>query len=230
MEILSKTKLKEISKLKLKKYRDLENRFIIEGEHLINEATKAGINLNVYDISDLSKSEIKTISDLECPSNIIAVANKNETNELIGNKYLLLDEIQDPGNLGTIIRSALAFNIDTIVIGDNSCDLYNEKVIRGTQGSMFHINIIHMNLEECISILKQRNITVLGTNVENGTDINELEKLNAYAIVMGNEGRGLNQNIQDLCDKNIYIKTNNLSESLNVAMATTIILYELDKR
>ena len=86
-----------------------------------------------------------------------------------------------------------------------------------------------MNLEECIKNLKKKNIIVYGTNVVNGVNLKTIKKTSSYAIAMGNEGKGLNKEIQDLCDKNIYIKTNNLSESLNVAMATSIILYELDK-
>ncbi len=229
METISKNKLKYLSKLKLKKYRDIENKFIIEGKHLVNEAINAKIDVEVYSLEGLSNSEIRSISNLESPSEIIGVCNKFNNKEIIGNKILLLDEIQDPGNLGTIIRSALAFNIDTIILSNNCCSIYNEKVIRSTQGSIFHINIITMDLKEAIATLKDRKTPIYGTNVENGVLLNNIEKTSSYALIMGNEGRGLSEALQDLCDKNIYIKTSNLSESLNVAMATSIILYELDK-
>ena len=230
MEILSKTKLQQLKKLKLKKNRDIESKFLIEGDHLIEEAIKANYELVIYDTTNLTKKDLKMISGLESLPTKIAVCNKKNNKHLIGKRYLLLDEIQDPGNLGTIIRSALAFNIDTIILGNNSCDLYNQKVIRGTQGAMFHLNIINMSLNEAIKELHKKSIVVYGTNVINGIEITKLKKEESYAIVMGNEGRGLDKDIANLCDFNVYIKTNELSESLNVAMATTIILYELDKR
>lgn len=231
MEInkISKNKLKYLMKLKQKKYINLEHKFIIEGKHLINEAKNANVKVDVYSLEGLSKKEINSLTSLESPTELIGVCDTFNNCDLKGKRFLLLDEIQDPGNLGTIIRSALAFNIDTVVLGDKTCSIYNEKVIRSTQGSIFHINIIQMNLEECIKNLKKKNIIVYGTNVVNGVDLKTIKKTSSYAIAMGNEGKGLNKEIQDLCDKNIYIKTNNLSESLNVAMATSIILYELDK-
>ncbi len=231
MEInkISKNKLKQLAKLKQKKYINLEHKFIIEGSHLIEEAIKANKNVFIYSLEGLDKKEIKSLTNLESPTELIGVCDTFDNKDLIGNRFLLLDEIQDPGNLGTIIRSALAFNVDTIVLGDKTCSLYNEKVLRSTQGAIFHINIISMNLEECIEKLKRKNVIVYGTNVVNGTDLRTIKKSSSYALVMGNEGNGLSKNIQKLCDKNIYIKTNDLSESLNVAMATSIILYELDK-
>ncbi len=227
MEIkeISKIKLKEIRKLRNKKYRDIEKKFILENSHLIEEAIKANMNVDVYSLDGLTKEEIKSITDLESPT-IIGVCNTFNNYYLIGNKYLLLDEIQDPGNLGTIIRSALAFNIDTIVLGNNTCSLYNEKVLRGTQGAVFHINIVNMDLVKCINELKEKGIIIYGTDVINGIDVSTINRKDKYALVIGN---GLKKEIQDICDENIYIKTNDLSESLNVAMATTIILYELDK-
>ncbi len=232
MEInkIIKNKLNYLIKLKNKKYRDEEHKFIIEGIHLINEAMKANKKIETFSLEGLSKSEIKDLTNLESPTELIGVLDTFSNKDLIGNKFLLLDEIQDPGNLGTIIRSALAFNIDTIILGIGCCSLYNEKVLRATQGAIFHINIIEMNLIDCINLLHDKGVIVYGTNVDKGIPITEVTDKNSYALVMGNEGKGLKEKIQNICDKNIYIKTSNLSESLNVAMATTIILYELDKK
>lgn len=231
MEIknISKNKLKYLVKLKQNKYRDIEKKFIIEGAHLINEAKEAKVLVDVYSLENLDNKEKKMLTSLKSPTELIGVCDTFD-NSLKGNKYLLLDSIQDPGNLGTIIRSALAFNIDTVVLGDGTCNLYNEKVLRATQGAIFHLNIVNMNLEKCINLLKKQNITIYGTNVNDGIDLKAIPKNGKYALCMGNEGNGLDLNIQKFCDKNIYIKTNNLSESLNVAMATSIILYELDKQ
>ena len=158
----------------------------------------------------------------------MAICNKKEEQKL-GNKILLLDEIQDPGNLGTIIRSAVAFNVDTIVLGNNTVELYNTKVIRAMQGMLFHINIISRNLLEFIPELSNLNYKILGTRVTHGKNVKDIEKNEKFAIIMGNEGNGMSEEVAELCDEFIYIDMNEACESLNVGVATSIILYELDK-
>lgn len=240
---LDNEKVKKYVRLKEKKYRDIEDQFIVEGIHLVQEAYKKGLieeiileeneeialdSPKVY----VTKEIIKKISTLETPVNILALCNKMVPSYDYGNKLLLLDKIQDPGNLGTIIRSSKAFNVDTLVLGDETVDIYNPKVIRSTQGMMFHINIIHRNLKDFIFELKERNIPVYGTNVEHGEDIRTLNDKDKekYALIMGNEGSGVSKEILELCDQYIYIKMNHEVESLNVAIATSILLYELDRR
>ena len=147
------------------------------------------------------------------------------------NKLLLLDEIQDPGNLGTIIRSSVAFNVDTIILSENTVDLYNPKVIRATQGILFYINIISMNSLEAIRELKMLNIPIYGTDVDSGVDARTLRDSDkqSFALVMGNEGNGVRDIVKEQCDKNLYISMNSNVESLNVAIATSILLYELGR-
>ena len=240
IESLNNEKIKEIRKLKEKKYRDKLKKYIVEGEHLVNEAYKSGnldtlIVLNNYDYSLIdintiyvTKEIIKSISDLETPYNVIGIC-KYPTEKEIQNKILLLDNIQDPGNLGTIIRSATAFNIDTIVLNTKSVDLYNSKVLRAAQGNNFYINIMRKDLKDFIPYLKENNYKIYSTNVKDGNDIKSLEKTEKYAIIMGNEGSGVDPILQEYSDYNIYIKMNEKCESLNVAVATSIILYELNK-
>ena len=143
----------------------------------------------------------------------------------------MLDGVQDPGNLGTIIRSSLAFNVDTIVLSPECVDLYNPKVLRSTQGMLFGVNIIRKDLIEVIDELKHKEIPVYGTRVEYGEDVTNLKEKDrqAFAIVMGNEGQGVREEVLDMCDKFIYIDMNDRVESLNVAVATSILLYELNK-
>lgn len=240
---LENEKVKRYVKLKEKKYRDLENKFMVEGMHLVLEAYKKGlieeIILEENEKCDLdvpkvyvTKNVIKKISTLDAPVNILALCHKNKPSEDYGNKLLLLDRIQDPGNLGTIIRSSKAFNVDTIVLGDESVDIYNPKVIRSTQGMMFHTNIISRNLKDFIKEVKEKGITVYGTRVENGEDAGNLSNIEKekYALIMGNEGRGVSPEILSLCDKYLYIKMNKEVESLNVGVATSILLYELNRR
>lgn len=232
-------KIKELKKLNMKKYRDESNLFLIEGEHLVLEAYKKGVlkellleentklNLDV-DTSYLSRNVIKYLSELDNPSNIIGICEKMSEQEL-GNKVLVLDDIQDPGNLGTIIRSAVAFNIDSIVVSTNTVDIYNSKVIRASQGMIFNINIIKRDLNKFIPEIKNNNYKIYATKVDKGKSLKGLEIENKFAIIMGNEGNGVHDNLLDLADTYLYIDMNESCESLNVAIATSIILYELDK-
>lgn len=229
--------IKEIKKLQTKKYRDLNNLFLVEGDHLVKEAKHEGylkevICLEGYDNygvkSTIVSENVMNYLSLLSNCNVIGVVNK-PNKSIKTNKIVMLDNIQDPGNLGTIIRSMVAFNFDTLIISKDSVDLYNEKVLRATQGMIFKLNIIIADLETIIPELKTEGYKIVGTNVVNGNDIKSLEKLDKLCIIMGNEGNGLKKSTSDLCDTFIYIKMNNACESLNVGVATSIILYELDK-
>lgn len=232
-------KIKELKKLNIKKYRDQSNSFLVEGEHLVLEAYKKGLLEELFleentkldlDVktSYLSRNVIKFISELDNPSNIIGLCKKVEEKE-IGNKILVLDDIQDPGNFGTIIRSAVAFNIDTIVVSNNTVDLYNSKVIRASQGMLFNINIIRRDLNVFVPELKKEGYQIYATKVNGGKSLKTIEKMEKFAIIMGNEGAGVSDNLMSLANEYLYIDMNSNCESLNVAVATSIILYELDK-
>ena len=236
---LENDKIKNLVKLQMKKYRDLTNNYIVEGDHLVKEAYKEGLIEEIYALESaekeydveyiyVSNEVMKKISTMETPSNILAVCKKKECSEITGNKILLLDDIQDPGNLGTIIRSAVAFNIDMIILSNDSVDLYNPKVLRSTQGMYAHIPVMRMNLKEAISIIKEKGIKIYGTNVVDGTDVREIN-VDKYALIMGNEGNGIKKEIEALCDENLYIPMNEQAESLNVAIACSILLYELGR-
>lgn len=227
--------IKNIKKLQTKKYRDKFDKFLVEGEHLVNEAIKSGfvdfvIVLENYSIDanvrviNVSENILKYLSELENPQKVMAVCKKNK-NKQYGNKIMILDGIQDPGNLGTIIRSCVAFDCDTLVLSKDTVDLYNSKVIRATQGMIFKINIIVTDLESFI--LKLKDYTIIGTDVNNGNLITEFKKDEKFAIIMGNEGNGISNKVKALCTKNIYIPMNKDCESLNVGVAASIILYEL---
>lgn len=238
---LDNDNVKKWKKLCKKKYRDEFGIYLVEGEHLVEEAYKSGVLDKVivldgesysYDnIIYVSYEVMKAISSLDTPNRIMGVCKKKESSELVGKKYLLLDGVQDPGNLGTIVRSAVAFNIDTIVLSDDTVDLYNPKVLRSTQGMIFHTNIIECDLVDVINELHSNDIIVYGTDVNNGIDARELSDLDktSFALVMGNEGNGVRKEIKELCDKNLYINMNENVESLNVGVATSILLYELGR-
>ena len=168
------------------------------------------------------------ISDLDNPQKIMGICKKLN-NEEIGNKVLILDDIQDPGNLGTIIRSAVAFSFDTIILSKNTVDLYNSKVVRASQGLLFHTNILIKDIKNTIIKLKNVGYDIIGTKVDDGEDIRSIKTYSKLALVMGNEGNGVSSEILDLCTKYAHIKMNENCESLNVGVATSIMLYELSK-
>lgn len=239
---LDNDKVKKYRKLQKKKYRDEYDEYIVEGLHLILEAYKTGAleELILEEGVDVpvpgpytyfSKEIMSKISTMDTPSMIMGLCRKIKQDEVKGNKILILDGIQDPGNLGTIIRSAVAFNVDTIVLSENTVDLYNPKVLRATQGMFFHINIVNCLAFEVISMLQNLDIPVYGTSVVDGFDVRTLnnETKDGFALVVGNEGSGVRDEILAMCDKNLYIEMNKNVESLNVAIATSILLYELGR-
>ena len=232
--------IKEISKLNEKKYRDKSNKYLIEGLHLVTEALKYDIIDTIIIREDfnyetnikhiiVSSEVMKKLSDNPSIPKIMAVVNKKEST-IKGNKILLLDRLQDPGNLGTIIRSAVAFNFDTIILSNDTVDLYNSKVLRSTQGMLFNINILRQDLTNVINELKNNNYTIYGTKVDNGYDVKEINNINKFALIIGNEGTGISDNILKQCDKYLYIKMNNNCESLNAGVAASILMYEMGNK
>lgn len=231
-------RIKKIKKLNTKKYRDIENLFLVEGEHLVIEASNSkrlktliveeGYSFNIVGVEKIecSKKVIKYISELDNPPKVLGVCIKDDKN-IIGNHVVALDNVQDPGNLGTIIRSSVAFNVDTILLSENSVDVYSPKVVRATQGMIFKLNIINCNLKDTLSNLKTHKI--YGTRFKNASLLKDVKVNDKYVIVMGNEGQGVSNEILDLCDDYIYIDMNKSCESLNVAVATSIILYEINR-
>ena len=236
---LDNKKVKFINSLKLTKKRKEYQMFVVEGMHLVYEAYKNGYLEEIYllenenlefscdlEITYVTYEVMQKITSLNTPSIVIGICKMNNESKIQGNKILLLDNIQDPGNLGTIIRSSCAFSVDTIVLSKNCVDLYNEKVIRSTQGMIFKVNVVIDDLVDVINYLKNDNYMILGTDVKNGADVRTI-KVIKYALIMGNEGNGVTEDIKKMCDKNLYIKMNSNCESLNVGVATSILLYEL---
>ncbi len=236
---LENAKVKELKKLRSKKYRDRDNLFLVEGEHLVLEAYKAGFlktliveeNANFsmdMDTMVVSHQVLSYLSELDTPQLVMGVCTKPLVKEIKGN-IIVLDNIQDPGNLGTIIRSAVAFHIDTILLSKGTVDPYNEKVLRASQGLLFHTNIVMEDLPSSLGKLKERGYCILGTKVTNGKDIKRVEKKSSFAIIMGNEGKGMRSELEAFCDDFVYISMNEKCESLNVGVAASILMYELDK-
>ena len=233
-------KIKKYLKLKTKKYRDNFKLYLVETDNLIKEAINnnclvdllaldGSIDKYDFNVTYVSKEIIKKLSSLDTTSNFIGIVKMKEMNNNFGNRILILDDIQDPGNLGTIIRSSVAFNITDIILSNNSVDLYNDKVIRSSEGMIYKINIVRTDLIKVVKKLKENNYLILGTNVREGVDVKEVNS-SRFALIMGNEGKGVKEEILNLCDKNLYIKMNKNCESLNLGVATGILLYELGEK
>ncbi|AST92803.1 MULTISPECIES: TrmH family RNA methyltransferase [Sutcliffiella] len=240
-------KVKQWKKLHKKKEREIAKTFLIEGFHLVEEALKVDGLVEEIIISEnenipanwkidnatwyiVSDDVLKAISETETPQGVSAVCQFQSNNESMltkSSKVLMLDNVQDPGNVGTMIRTAEAAGIDTIVLGDGTADLYNGKVVRATQGAIFHVPIIRENLQTWIEKCKEIGIPVYGTALENGMPYTDVKPTTSFALLVGNEGQGVAKEYLSKTDKNLYIPIYGKSESLNVGIAAGILMYYL---
>lgn len=228
IESLTNSKVIYWNKLNNKKFRDEEGVFLIEGDHLINEAKKNGLVLCTIGLTSdydyqVTQEILNKISNQKSGTKEIAVVKKIEEKEINGN-VIILDNLQDPGNLGTIIRSAAAFNIDTVILSLDSVDLYNDKAIRSSEGMIFNVNIMKKDIIKAIHELKEKGYLVYQTTVDGQGDFIRKDKI---AIVIGNEGNGISKEVRDVCDHNITIKMNGKCESLNAGVCASILMYKL---
>lgn len=232
--------IKYLLKLKDKKNRNIEQKFIVEGFHLVEEAYKTNMLLEILVIEDnnnypdinkiiVNKAIIEKLSTTKNPQEIIGICKINNNQTIKGNKLLLLDNINDPGNMGTLLRSSLGFGIETIVISNDSVDVYNEKVIRASQGAIFNVNIVYSNLSDIVEELKRKEIKIIGTSLKSSYNLKEIKTYDKYAIILGNEANGVKEELLEKTDINVRIEMNEKLESLNVAVAGSIIMYYLNK-
>ncbi|OQP21832.1 MULTISPECIES: TrmH family RNA methyltransferase [Geobacillus] len=236
-------RVKQWKKLLTKKGRDETGLFLLEGFHLVEEAVKSNaplVELMVdertaippgWDVSVpvviVTEAVMKAISSTETPQGIAAVCRKLPA-ELEGVKTaLLIDAVQDPGNLGTMIRTADAAGIDAVILGEGCADVYNPKVVRATQGSLFHLPVVKGDLVQWIARFKEQGIPVYGTALENAVDYRTVPPSSSFALLVGNEGSGVRPDLLRLTTENVYIPIYGQAESLNVAVAAGILLYSL---
>ena len=237
---LTNERIKTWTKLHQTKYRRETGQFLIEGQHLIEEAQQAGLIETLIGVKgvphrfqcetmvEVSPEIMRKLCVTESNSNFVAVCSNWLPPKTWGERVLLLDTLQDPGNVGTIIRTAYSFGFDSVVVSENSVDLTNEKVIRASQGAIFHIPVLQVDLGETIQNLKSRGISVIGTGLQGANDLHSLPLSNTVAFVLGNEGQGIRPEILALCDTVVKIEMNTF-ESLNVAVAAGILCYRFRK-
>ena len=205
--------VKELLKLKQKKYR--KDYYLVETNHLVEEAIKAKqtdliistepVDLGVENLV-VSKEIMEKLASTKTPQPIMARCFIQKDKKLVdGKRYLILDYLQDPGNIGTLIRTALAFGIDQVILSNECVDLYNDKLLRSMQGAHFHLSCLYGDLKKIIPALKEKGVCVVGSALENGRPIHEIKKQEKMAYVLGNEGNGMEKEIIDICDQIAYI-------------------------
>lgn len=244
------TLIKETKKLQQKKYRQQTNSYLLEGFHLIQEAKSANVVLkevfisqrglnewsewieeNLTDYYLVSDEVLKALASQPTPQGIIAVAEMpQEDSTDYSGAWLLLDNVQDPGNVGTMIRTADAAGFAGVILGQGSADLYNPKTLRSTQGSLYHLSVKNGDLAEIIPQFQQAGSPVLGTALDKeAKEYLTVEKMSDFALVMGNEGQGMAPELLAMTDQNIYITIKGQAESLNVAIAAGILMFHFLK-
>ncbi len=234
----------------MRKEREKTGEFIIEGFHLVEEALKnkdqiiqlivrEGVDLPLlWDIDNLviitvTDSIAKEISETETSQGVFAHCKQqtvSETDMTNWRKVLLIDAVQDPGNIGTMIRTADAAGMDAVILGKGTVDAYNPKTVRAAQGSHFHIPVVRGDLLEWIERLQDKDIPVYGTALENAIPYTDVKSSDEFAVILGNEGSGIHPQLLDKTNQNLIIPILGQAESLNVAVAAGILLYQLIKK
>lgn len=244
--------IKHVKKLKDKKYRDINQEFVIEGIKLIREAIEENADIKQIIICDnclnsdvipkelmyeIAKYEcvyvtekiFRTITDVNTPQGLLAIIGRNSTeNEINYNQDIIvaLDDIQDPGNLGTILRTVDSIGLNQILVSKGTADCYNPKVVRSTMGAIFRVKIIECdNLEKTLQEARNHQYKVIVTSLQTENSVYDI-KYDKKVVVMGNEANGVSAEIQNLADEKIKIPMLGKTESLNASVATGIVLYE----
>lgn len=238
--MLSINQKKYVNSLKQKKYRQQHQAFVVEGEKMVNELIASdfevellfvvkGFSINHSVAIEISIDEMKSISSLSTPSNYLAIAKQKKPNKkfVLEGLTLALDNIKDPGNLGTIIRIADWFGVSQIVCSNECVDVFNPKVIQATMGSIFRINIVYTDLNQFF--IDNKDLPVYGALLE-GDNIYKkgLDTKNAI-LLMGSESFGINQVLLPFVTNKIMIPKFGQAESLNVAVATGVLCSEYQR-
>ncbi|WP_053026574.1 TrmH family RNA methyltransferase [Staphylococcus haemolyticus] len=235
------SKIKNANKLKKKRDRDKTGQALIEGIHLIEEAYQSDIVIKQLFVIEPNRTDealkdyaeetfeinmkvAESLSVTITPQGFFAVIEKPKYDVTQAKQVLLIDRIQDPGNLGTLIRTSDAAGIDLIVMEKGTADPYQDKVLRASQGSVFHIPVITADLKTFIADF---NGPVYGTALENAQPYKEVASQDIFALLLGNEGEGVNKALLNETSQNLTIPIYGKAESLNVAIAGSILLYHL---
>lgn len=242
--IISKSNeyIKHIKSLSQKKYREEHKEFIVEGIKLVKEALNEKLNIkkiivceelfkdkiDFKDIEYVDEKIFKYISDTETPQGILAIVSQKENMIEEGDVIFALDNVQDPGNLGTIIRTLDCAGIHSLLLSEGCADVYNTKVVRSTMGAIFRVNIIrHKKITEKLLELKEKGYKIIVTSLETNENLYDLDFSKKSIVVIGNESKGVSKDILDIADIKTKIPMLGRTESLNAGVAASIIAYEV---
>ena len=244
--------VKHIKKLKEKKYRILNKEYVIEGFKLIKEAIAEKVNIKTIVICDgcdmesnfdqkllyeiaksncitVSEKIFKDLSEVDTPQGIMAVVDRSNNSTDIDytqDMLVVLDNIQDPGNLGTILRTVDSIGLSQIIVSKGTVDAYSSKVVRSSMGAIFRVNVIESeNLEDIIKEMKKHKFSVIATSLEAEESIYDID-FRKKAIIIGNEANGVEKEVLEKADLLVKIPMLGRTESLNASVATGVILYE----
>lgn len=228
-------RIKDVVKLQQTSIKEEKQQFIVEGFHLLEMALKTNAVKEVYslkEIPSLSKDipqyivtpEImEKISSSKSPQGVVAICSMKNAESITSNKVLYLDDVSDPGNMGTLLRTALAFGYKDVIVSTHSCSIYNEKAIQSSQGALFSLNIVKGDA----SFLKSlKGYEIIATEIKGSVDLKSVKAPRKFVLVLGNEAHGVSKEILDLADERIRIDIEDI-ESLNVAIAGAICMYSL---
>ena len=232
------TKIKEIGKLiSDNSYRKERKEFVIEGFHLLEMALEDKLVKAIFSLEPIknidekitnyivSEDILKKISTQKNPQGVVAICSMRKEKEISHNNVLYLDEVSDPGNLGTLLRTALAFSFKDVILSKGSVSLYNEKTISSSQGAIFRLNIISGDEQNLID-LKEKGYKILATEIKGSIELKNIKKSDKQVLILGNEAHGVNEKILNLADERIRIDINEI-ESLNVAICGAIMMHYL---
>ena len=232
--------IKQTKKLLQKIYR--KTSYLIDGWHLLEEAQKSGAQIEQIFVTEeglhrlnqpelvklVSPEVLAELSDSVTPQGVVAQLSlpQQEPPGQLSGKFLVLEDVQDPGNVGTMIRTADAAGYDGVFISEKSADIYSMKVLRSMQGSHFHLPIYRVDMGKLLEHFKSKQIPVFATTLsKNSVDYKEIIAPSSFALVMGNEGHGISDFMADQADQLIHISMPGQAESLNVAVAAGILLF-----
>jgi TrmH family RNA methyltransferase len=233
--------VKSTKKLLQKKYRKQAKAYLLEGHHLVSEAQTAGSKITKLFVTEdevsrypdaivVSPEVMREMTDSQTPQGVLAIVDMPETTSLSGlsrGRYLVLDQVQDPGNVGTMIRTADAAGYDGVVVSNDSADIYSPKVMRSMQGSNFHLPIFMGSQEEIYQAVHELGMTIYATTLSDmSVSHTSIAYPPAFALVMGNEGNGITATTQAMADQFVHIDMPGKAESLNVGVAAGIMMFE----
>ena len=223
-------KIKHLVKLSQPKISKELKLFKIEGFHALEMAKESGVLVSIFTTEEIknldvpqylvSKDIMESISSAKSPQGVICVCKYLEEKPVKSGKVLLLDNVSDPGNLGTILRTALAFGYNDVILR-GGCSQYNEKVLQSTQGAIFRLNILND-----FDIKQLKDYEIIATEIKGSVDLSTISRIGKHVLVLGNEAHGVSEEILKIANKRVRIDIENI-ESLNVAVAGAIAMYEI---